>query len=135
MNFLLTAYIYPLKDQIVLSRNLNISLDNPRKEGEVQAVTEYIRQAYTIESAFQYSEEAIRQGLVDFLNEYTEENEHIREFHDSYGDLGAYELLARMWIIARYDDEGKYEWLKQEAKKLSEEGRRGFFLLVLLCQS
>lgn len=129
MNFLLTDYIYPIKDKFLLSTNLGIHLDNPRTDKEVWAVTEYIRRAYEIESAFQFSEEAIGQGLDEFLSEYSQEDEYISEFYESYGQLEAYELLARMWVVARYDDEGQHEAIQQEGKRLAEEGHVGFFML------
>ncbi len=129
MNFLLTNYIYPLRERFPLSANLQLYLDNPRTDREVLAVTEYIRQAYKIESAFQYSEEAINQGLKQFLSEYSREDEYISDFYKTYGQREPYELLARMWIVARYNDEGLHETLRQEGKRLAEEGHVGFFML------
>lgn len=129
MNFLLTDYIYPIRERIPLSENLQIYLDNPRTDREVLAVTEYIRHAYQIESAFQYSEEAIGQGLKQFLDEYSKADEYVGEFYKSYGQREPYELLARMWIVARYDDKGLHEALRQEGKRLAKEGHIGFFML------
>lgn len=46
MNFLLTFYIYPLSQKILLSKHLNCLLDNPRTGEEISAVRDYIVSAY-----------------------------------------------------------------------------------------
>jgi hypothetical protein len=46
MEFLLTSYIYPLKEPLVLSRRLGFSLDNPRTELETEVVKGYLLRAY-----------------------------------------------------------------------------------------
>src|SRR5688572_24857245 len=129
MNFLLTNYIYPIKEKLLLSKNLEIYLDNPRTDKEIKAVTEYIIQAYSVESAFQFSEEIIEQGVREFLDEYSLKDEYVSEFYKTYFNLNQYEVLARMWVVARYNDEGLHIALTEEGKKLREEGKHGFFLL------
>ena len=52
MEFLLTSYIYPLKEPLILSRHLGFSLDNPRTELEVKVVKDYLLRAY--ESGYDY---------------------------------------------------------------------------------
>ena len=42
MEFLITRYIYPLKEKIILSDKLGFSLDNPRSEYEISLVKEYL---------------------------------------------------------------------------------------------
>lgn len=129
MNFFLTDYIYPIREKVFLSNNLGICFDNPRTDEEIEAVTEYIRQAYSIESAFQYSEKDINEAIVEFLRQYSQQDDYISEFGDAYSKLSAYEILARMWIVARYNDEGLHDALTKEGQKLAEEGRYGFFML------
>jgi len=129
MNFLLTNYIYPLKEKVLLSKELDIYFDNPRTDKEIHAVTQYIIQAYSIESAFQFSEEIIQHEVKEFLDEYSKKEDYIREFYAVSGNLNQYEILARMWIVARYNDEGLHIALNEEGKKMREEGQHGFFLL------
>jgi len=129
MNFLITYYIYPIREKFLLSGNLGIYFDNPRTDEEVEAVTEYIHQAYSIESAFQYSEKAINQALQEFLSHYSQKDEYISEFRNAVSELSPYEILAKMWIVARYDDGGEHGALNKKVKELAEEGHYGLFML------
>ncbi len=128
MNFLLTDYIYPIREKVFLSNNLGICFDNPRTGEEIEAVTEYIRQAYSVESAFQYSEKDINQAIVEFLSQYSQEDDYISKFRDNHSNLSAYEILARMWIVARYNDEGLHDAITNEGKEIVEKGQHGFFM-------
>jgi hypothetical protein len=130
MNFLLTNYIYPIREKILLSKSLGIYLDNPRTDKEIEAVTKYIYQAYSTESAFQFSEEIISDGIEKFLGEYSKEDEYIDKFYTAHSQTKPYEILARMWIVARYDDEGQHDAITQEGERLKEEGQRGFFFML-----
>jgi len=109
MNFLLTDYIYPLSEAFPLSGKLKMYLDNPRTEEEIKAVTEYVRQAYSVESAFQLSEKDIADALNNFLGQYSLVDSYIASFYKSYGQTHSYEILARMWIVARYENEEESE--------------------------
>lgn len=114
----------------MLSKSLGIYLDNPRTDKEIEAVTKYIYQAYSTESAFQFSEEIISDGIEKFLGEYSKEDEYIDKFYTAHSQTKPYEILARMWIVARYDDEGQHDAITQEGERLKEEGQRGFFFML-----
>lgn len=100
----------------MLSKSLGIYLDNPRTDKEIEAVTKYINQAYSTKSAFQFSEEIISEGIEKFLGEYSKEDEYIDKFYTAHSQTKPYEILAKMWIVARYDDEGQHDAITQEGK-------------------
>jgi hypothetical protein len=129
MNFFLTNYLYPLSETFALSTHLRVLLDNPRTDQEVSAVAEYIRTSNQIESAFQLSESVITQILVDFFIKLSKTDEYVNNLFKLYGQSNPFELLARIWIIARFDDEGERERINQEAENLNREGHHGFFIL------
>jgi hypothetical protein len=130
MNFLLTNYIYPMRERLLLSGNLEIYLDNPRTDEEIEAVREYIVQAYSsVESIFQFSEEIFEQTMKDLLNKYSQADEYIGEFYNNNSHLNQYEILARMWIVARYNDEGLHKEITEANRKLREEGKSYSFLI------
>jgi len=145
MNFLLTKYIYPLQDKRVLSQKLNIALDNPRTIEEIEAVAEYLRYSESAKHAdYDHnwrlplteeveeceSELLTLDGIVSsFLNRYASLDTFVKKFHKENQENDVFTTLAKMWVVARYDDEGQIQVLREEALELSEEGERGFFLL------
>jgi hypothetical protein len=38
--------------------------------------------------------------------------------------------MARMWVVARYEDEGEHDSLRNQADELRKEGESGFFFLL-----
>ena len=46
MNFIISRYIYPLKERVVLSRSMGFYLDKPRNEQEIQAIKEFWEKTY-----------------------------------------------------------------------------------------
>src|SRR6266568_8966090 len=48
MFFLLTNYIYPIKEPITLSTHFGFSFDNPRTKAEVEAVRELVRKSWEL---------------------------------------------------------------------------------------
>jgi len=135
MNFLTTCYVYPLVEKICISKSLNAYLDNPRTEEEVSAVKEYIEKAYSIDTAFRfppYSDEDIltlESFILDFRQFYSDRDPYVSKFCASYMRETLFDFLARMWIVARFDDKGQIDFLKKEGRKLAQEGKQGFFML------
>jgi DNA-binding helix-hairpin-helix protein with protein kinase domain len=129
MNFLPTEYIYPLHEPISLSIKLKLYLDNPRTDEEISLVEEYIREAYKNDSAFRFSEESLYEELQQSLVFLGQESKYVANFAMLHSQRDFYGLLARMWIVARYDDEGTHAELKTATIELREKGDVGFFLL------
>ncbi len=128
MNMLMTSYVYPLAEKILLSEQLNAYLDNPRTDEEIQAVSEYIRRAYSVKSAFrfpEYSDEDIatlESMILGFCDSFSPKDAFVKRFCGSYERDKLYEFLASMWIVARYDDEGQIEVEKQNRRQWREKG-------------
>ncbi len=135
MNFLMTGYIFPLSEKIELSNKLNLYLDNPRTEKEVEVVRDYIEAAYSIESAWRFPVHSdldivTLEGFIEgFCQNFSQRDSYIEEFCRSYSRDNIYEFMAKMWIVARYDDEGQHAYLEEEARRLREAGQFGFFML------
>lgn len=135
MEFLITQYIYPLQDKVVLSKNLGFWLDNPRTELEISAVSDYLLRAY--ESGYDYkfpvySDEpiiTIEGILFDFRDALSNSDASLEKVFRMYDRENVFEFLAKMWVIARYDDKGLGDELREEHKKMRDKGTNGFFLL------
>lgn len=113
---------------MLLSEKLNAYLDNPRTDEEIEAVTGYIRRAYSAESAFrfpEYSDEDIvtLEGIIlRFCEGFSDVDPYVKQFCDTYDRDSLYEFMARMWIVARYDDEGQIEVERQRRKEYRDKG-------------
>lgn len=144
MNFLLTRYIYPIEAKSLLSERLHISLDNPRTDEEIEAIAEYLRCSESIDHVtYDHNWRLPRAEEVDvdyevltldgivhgFLERYASVDTFVEKFRSENENTEIFTKLAKMWIVARYDDEGQIQALREESIKLSEEGHHGFFLL------
>jgi hypothetical protein len=135
MEFLITQYIYPLAEKVTLSGPLGFWLDNPQTELEISVVEDYLRRAY--ESGYDYrlpacSDEpivTIEGALMRFRDALSSEDDYVSRVFDTYSREHIFAFLARMWVIARFDDEGMGDRLRAESRKMREEGVHGFFLL------
>lgn len=135
MEFLITSYIYPLIEPIVLSRHLGFSLDNPRTELEVEVVKDYLLRAY--ESGYDYklpihSDEPIVtiEGILEnFRNTFSSNDPIVAETFTRYNRDHVFDFLASIWVVARFEDEGLGEALRQDHRRMQDEGSLGFFML------
>jgi len=134
VNFLTTFYIYPLSEQIILSHHLNFCLDNPRTEDEISTVKDYLLKAYDAEReerfVFQHYQpaETLESILFAFRDKFSSSDEYVARFFDSYDRERIFEFIARMWVIARFDDEGQSQ-LIHEALMQRPQGDKAYVLL------
>ncbi|MBG1260672.1 hypothetical protein [Nostoc commune] len=135
MEFLVTTFLYPLSEPIVLSKKLGFSLDNPRTEYEIEGIRSYLLRAY--ESGYDYkfpicSDEPIvtlESILLQFRDTLSKEDTYVDQMFVHYEQANIFDFLARIWVIARFEDEGIGETLRSEHRRMLEEGTRGFFML------
>jgi hypothetical protein len=145
MNFILTRYLFPIKSSICLSQKLNIHLDNPRTKKEIELVKQHLEVGYNSPDEM-YKNNAIRriptkpfkgwenyatlQTVLEQLKiNYSPLDNYVQTFFEENSTSSdIIETLAKMWIIARYDDEGEFEAQrrlydreKDERKRLKEE--------------
>ena len=113
MNFLTTFYVYPLPEKIILSRHLDFYLDNPRTEGELSTVKDYLLEAYDAECEGRFllqsyePVETLENILIGFRDVFAGSDEYVARFFDSYEREHIFEFIARMWVIVRFNDEGQ----------------------------
>ena len=96
-------------------------LDNPRTNEEIKYVKEYIVQAYKFDSAFWVSEDDLLPYIQEFLDATLKSDAYIKGLKEKYSKLTSYDILARMWVIARYDDEGQIKVLKRDSRERKKQ--------------
>jgi hypothetical protein len=145
MNFIFTKFIHPIEKPIEISKKMKFKLDNPRTEEEIELVLSHLEKSlnspdevYEHEPQFRIpinlTEETqgiltVESALNDLHKNYSEHDSYLKSFFEINKDLKVLDRLARMWIIARFDDEGEHERLRESAKEMREEGHFGFFML------
>jgi|GEM_PF-3844811 len=122
MAFTFTHYIYPLQKEIVLSGSLGYSLDNPRTKEEMDLVLAYLQPAINLSMGSGRNMGMIRHAWELTLN-------RIREEHYGKGDhlIEALkgeprEVLARNWVILRYEDNGEFYTIRKNLNRLIDLG-------------
>lgn len=134
MNFLLTNYIYPIRSPLILSESLGICLDNPRSEEEISYVENYLKFSHenSPEPSFPPNSEEELISLEWVLKKFEEncikQDEYAIELLRQIKDENIYRKHSKLWIIARYDDQGEYQRLK-EIRTTMEEDERGLIIL------
>jgi len=120
--YTLSTYIYPLKEKLLISDSLGYELDNPRSQDEVDFVLNYIRPAI---EKFTGGEEAaglrkVRWQLV--LARIERENRGRDGFFIQSLRGEPDEVLAKNWIIVRYDDKGEFNNLRRSLNRFIDLG-------------
>jgi len=144
MNIILTEYIYPIETAIVLSDKLGLSFDNPRSEEEIETVKRYIKcslgspnKMYEYDKAMRLPISAprhivsIRQSLQRF-KAVNKIDEYKKRFLTENSSKDIFGLLAKMWIVLRYNDEGEFQSLKEyKEERDREDAIKGKSLVIL----
>lgn len=142
MKFFLTTYLYPIENEITLSKSLRFSLDNPRTEEEFSIIKEYLsvsvnspNEMYSLHNYMRPSVEelenslSITDSLKKFRKVFSHNDSYVEQFFSRIESDDVLMKLAKMWIIARYDDEGESERLSKISQEEAEKGVHGFFML------
>lgn len=136
MNFILTNFIYPLEQQVVISKHYNLLFDNPRTEEEIKYVENIIKTSYTsklnrIRLPIKSKEPilTIERILNDFNNTLCLETKYGKAFLKTFNKKRVYNYIARMWVICRYDDKGEHQKMQKLHEEMREQGELGFFML------
>ena len=134
MNMLFTRWFYPLRKPISLSDSPRFVLDNPRG-AEIADVAEVLDENYhrQLEGFFPPTAEpeyiSIDWMLSQFRSRFGVSDPYVEETLAGRDPNSVFESLAKLWIVARYDDEGVEKKLKQSAEQMRKDGQVGFFLL------
>ncbi len=147
MSFLLTEYIYPIQEEIMLSDKYKFSLDNPRTEEEINLIVNYITKSYdfSLDSDYFmggpripiYDDEnypniaTIEKSLSEFIKNYSNVDGYVNEFAEQNKTNNPLETIGKMWVIARFDDENESEKLKQQFEQIQiEDPDRKHFIIL-----
>jgi hypothetical protein len=121
-------------EKVVLSHHLNFYLDNPRTVDEISTVKDYLLEAYEMERKERSLLHSYRpvedfeRILFEFRDVFSGSDKYITKFFDSYEREHIFEFIASMWVIARFDDEGQTQFIKEELARLSHLGKYEAFL-------
>lgn len=130
MNFILTKYIYPIMKKVCISKKFGVYLDNPRSDEEIESIKRFIKSSNETAERLGWAPNNKDLGSDDYI---TIENT-IKEFKKNYcSDINVkvffqkndfddiYGLLAKMWVIARYNDEGELDNIKEQYELIRKE--------------
>ncbi|PTX63055.1 hypothetical protein C8N46_102456 [Kordia periserrulae] len=145
MNFILTTYIYPIKEEIQISKRFKFSLDNPRTNEEIKLVKAHLEKSLNSPEEFYkdrwsanlpvfLTEEtknflSVESALINFEKNYSKSDKYVSIFFKHNKETNILEKLAKLWVIGRFDDNGQYESMKTTYQEMSEQQQRGFFML------
>jgi hypothetical protein len=135
MEFLVTTFIYPLSEPIILSKKLGFKLDNPKTDYEIGGVKDYLLRAYN--SGYDYRLPihsnkpiiTIESLLFKFRDIFSKRDTHVARKFISYKRENIFDFLSSIWVIARFDDNGTGEILRTEHQRLLEEGSNSLSIL------
>jgi hypothetical protein len=135
MNFLFTTWIYPLKAPIVLLENPHFVLDNPRSAKEIKQVAALLENNYHQQLSHFFpptaEEEIISLDwmISEFRKRFKPFEPLIAKILSHHKSKTVFESFARLWLIARYDDEGQSNILQRTSKKMKKAGKVGLVIL------
>jgi hypothetical protein len=122
MDFLTTLYIYPLSEKIPLSRHFNFNLDNPRTPDEILTVKRYLLKEFESKPDDTIPVDTFEEILFEFRDAFSTSDPYVASFFEQYKREEIIEFIARMWVIARYEDEGENPQIDDKAlRKLKTE--------------
>ncbi|MBX3299159.1 MAG: hypothetical protein KF736_06810 [Acidobacteria bacterium] len=140
MEFVLTTFIFPLKNKVLLSEHFGFYLDNPRTKDEIELIKHFLKKSYhsgeDLKLPPKFKNPEMNEQFITLEKLIKEIREHlydkdpvVKDFFDAYEKKPIFEFVARMWIVARFDDEGESSKLRKEYKKHKRAGERAFFIL------
>lgn len=114
--FLLTHYLYPLETPIVLSEKLGIILENLKDETEIEYLHDCIKISMDNDEQFYAGpshklrlpldgpEEilTVKSGIREFISR-NQHNSYVKRFFKENSNINEWKLLAKLWIVIRYD--------------------------------
>jgi hypothetical protein len=134
VNFLFTRWLYPLQEPIVLLKEPYFALDNPRFK-EIKKIASLFEENYQHQLRYFLPPSAgdkyisLDWIISRFRDNFSSSDRYVKKVLAKHNSDFVFESLARIWIIARYDDEGTEKKLEQSAKRLFKKGQKGLFLL------
>jgi Apea-like HEPN len=135
MEFLLTKFICPLEESIVLSAHLQYGFDNPRTDDEIRSVAEFLTRCHLEQASgrdAEFSDLLIsfdEERLFKYRDLYSPNSSHIESVFAGYRRESIFDFIASISIIVRFDDGGAGAEIRRLSQQMHEEGNPGIFLL------
>jgi hypothetical protein len=112
MNFIFTRWLYPLRDPIPIC-------DNPRSREEIGEVTALLKDNYVhqLQGFFPPTADekyiSLDWMICKFKTRFGRSDEYVRQVLRGHSHKTVFRSLAKIWIVARYDDEGAEKEIKE----------------------
>jgi len=118
MFFLLTRFIYPIKEKITLSNHFELYFDNPRTEEELKLIIVTIEKAWNLGEVDDFHalrrfpmENEIEKGqaitfesiIKKFVNTHSLDNTETKDILNNKAKI--INFFAKYWVIIRYENE------------------------------
>jgi hypothetical protein len=135
MSFLFTTWIYPIRTPIVLLENPRFILDNARSHEEIRLVASVLKGSYEdqLRSFFPPSAEegvtSLDWIISEFRKRFGTADSYVEKVLSDHSPETVFESFAKIWVLARYDDEGQEEILRRASDNIRNEGSEGFIVL------
>ncbi|MGO9566011.1 MAG: hypothetical protein ACLP5H_00575 [Desulfomonilaceae bacterium] len=135
MSFLFTTWIYPIRSPIVLLENPRFILDNARSSEEIQQVASVLKGNYQNQLGSFFpplAEEGVTSLdwiISEFRKRFGNSDPYVEKVLSDHSPETVFESFAKIWVLARYDDEGQEDILRRASNDMLKDGHEGFFLL------
>lgn len=136
MEYIITRYIFPLKEKVILSRSMGFYLDNPRSDKDIQSIREFWEAVYSSikdNKGFSIREEAFfsfEPYLMMFKEKFAPQDEYIERIFQEYDGANFFGFLAKITVLAYFDDNGETERIDDKIQELKERGHEHVFVLL-----
>jgi hypothetical protein len=120
---------------VPLSTELLFSFDNPRTSREIEYLRAILQRAYESEDAYclpleKHPEYISVEKMVDeFRTALHGRDPYVQEFFNQNESSDIIDVLARMWVVIRYDDEGEMQPILEAQDGFREAGELALVML------
>lgn len=136
MNFFVSCYIYPLENKVYLSQELKFHFDNPRSERDIALVKRYWEKAYRMKENnknFSIADDtffALEPVLFTFRDKFAPIDGYVAKIFEEYRREDFFEFLARITVLAYFDDEGEVSRISNELKSQKAAGEENIVVVL-----
>lgn len=123
MTFAITKYIYPIEHEIVISKSMGYTLDNPRTKEEIDIVRGFIEETLLDKNRREDSMTAplfLRAKYsIDDLKEILKSTDgYALNYLSNLNDKKIVDILSEIWIIFRFPEEEEFLQLAKDKNEL-----------------
>jgi len=123
MTFAITKYIYPIEHEIVISKSMGYTLDNPRTKEEIDIVRGFIEETLLDKNRREDSRTAplfLRAKYsIDDLKEILKSTDgYALNYLSNLNDKKIVDILSEIWIIFRFPEEEEFLQLAKDKNEL-----------------